>query len=48
MNSNFGLYYIIFGIVLLHLLIGFAWVIYKFMKPIAKDKKEDDEEVGRQ
>jgi cytochrome bd-type quinol oxidase subunit 2 len=31
MTHSLTFYYIIFAIVLLHLLLGFAWVIYKFM-----------------
>jgi hypothetical protein len=34
--------YIIFGIVMLHLVIGFAWVIYKFSKPSKKSDAKDD------
>ena len=33
MTNSLTFYYIIFIIALLHLLLGFAWVIYKFMKP---------------
>jgi hypothetical protein len=33
--------YIVFGIVLLHIVVGFAWLIYKFSKPSKKSKKED-------
>jgi len=33
MTDSLSFYYIIFAIVLLHVLLGFAWVIYKFMKP---------------
>jgi cbb3-type cytochrome oxidase subunit 3 len=37
--------YIIFAIVLLHLLLGFAWVIYRFMKkPQAEQKEEENPE----
>lgn len=35
--------YIIFGIVMLHLVVGFAWVIYKFSKPSQKTIKKEDE-----
>jgi cytochrome bd-type quinol oxidase subunit 1 len=31
--------YIIFAIVLLHLLLGFAWVIYRFMKKSPAEQK---------
>jgi len=36
--------YIIFGVVLLHLLVGFAWVIYKFEKKPSNKKKEDTDD----
>jgi hypothetical protein len=32
MTDSFTLAYIIFAIVLLHLILGFVWVIYKFSK----------------
>ena len=35
--------YIIFAIVLLHLLLGFAWVIYKFMKKSPAGQKKEKE-----
>ncbi len=46
MTNNLTFYYIIFAIVLLHVVLGFAWVIYKFMKksgehPEQVGKKED-------
>ncbi len=34
---NLTLAYIIFGIVMLHLILGFVWVFFKFMRK--KDKK---------
>jgi cbb3-type cytochrome oxidase subunit 3 len=42
--------YIIFAIVLLHVLVGFAWVIYKFSKkPKAKkeERKMSDDSTAR-
>jgi len=40
MTDNFTLAYIIFAIILLHLVAGFIWVFYKFMrKPKEKEKK---------
>ncbi len=39
MTDSLSFYYIVFAIVLLHVLLGFAWVIYKFMKP--RDKKQN-------
>jgi len=36
--------YIIFGIVLLHVLVGFAWVIYKFEKKPGNQKKKDQDD----
>jgi heme/copper-type cytochrome/quinol oxidase subunit 3 len=45
MTDSLSFYYIIFAIVLLHVLLGFAWVIYKMMKPgknsTAQSEKED-------
>jgi len=41
MNNTIA--YIIFGVVMLHLVLGFAWVIYKFSKK--PDKKENDNEA---
>lgn len=38
MTDNLTLAYIIFAIVLLHVILGFVWVIYKFSK-----KKKTDE-----
>ncbi len=38
MNNTIA--YIIFGIVMLHLVVGFAWVIYKFEKKPSKKEKE--------
>jgi len=40
--NNLTLAYIIFAIVLLHIVLGFAWVIYKFSGK--SEKKEDSEE----
>jgi hypothetical protein len=40
MTDNITFYYIIFAIVLLHVLLGFAWVIYKFM---IKGKSNSDQ-----
>ena len=37
--------YVIFAIVLLHLVIGFAWVIYKFSKKDSGTDKNDREHV---
>ena len=37
--------YIIFGIVMLHLLLGFVWVFYKFYK---KGKPAEEEAEKRQ
>jgi len=40
MAENLTLAYIIFAIILLHLLAGFVWVFCKFMrKPKEKEKK---------
>lgn len=39
---NITIAYIIFGIVMLHLVIGFAWVIYKFSKKPSKKENEKD------
>ncbi len=40
MAGNFTLAYIIFAIILLHLVAGFVWVFYKFMrKPKEKEEK---------
>jgi len=40
--NNLTIAYIIFAIVLLHLLAGFAWVIYKFSKKESKKYNEKD------
>jgi heme/copper-type cytochrome/quinol oxidase subunit 2 len=44
MSDNHTLAYIIFGIVLLHVIGGFIWVIFKFMKKkeTQNDKKEEN------
>jgi len=39
MNNTIA--YIIFGVVMLHLVLGFAWVIYKFSKK--SDKKNEND-----
>ena len=39
--NNLTLAYIIFAIVLLHIVLGFAWVIYKFSE---KSKKKENTE----
>ncbi len=40
--------YIIFGIILLHLVVGFGWLVYKLEiqkdKPKNDDKKETDQQ----
>lgn len=40
MTDSLTLAYIIFAIVLLHLIGGFIWVFYKFMRK-PKEKKQD-------
>jgi len=44
MTDNLTLAYIIFGIVLLHVIGGFVWVIFKFMKK--KEKQSPKKEEG--
>ena len=44
MTDSLSFYYIIFTIVLLHVLLGFAWVIYKFMKPGNNSNERKNEE----
>ena len=34
--------YVIFGIILLHLVVGFGWLVYKL--EIQKDKPKDDKD----
>ncbi len=43
---NMTIAYIIFAVVLLHLLLGFAWVIYKFSKK-NPEKLQDKEDAGK-
>ena len=46
--SSMTLAYIIFTIVLLHVILGFAWVIYKFSKPkFKKEHKMPDDTYSR-
>jgi hypothetical protein len=36
---------VIFGVVLLHLLVGFGFVLYKLMPPSESDKNTADSEI---
>ncbi|GEM_PF-3451714 len=47
--SSMTLAYIIFAIVLLHVLVGFAWVIYKFSKKpkVKEEQKMSDDPTAR-
>ena len=48
MTDSLTFYYIIFAIVLLHVVLGFVWVIYKFMKSGNSDTKQSDNKLEKE
>jgi flagellar biogenesis protein FliO len=48
MTDSLTFYYIIFAIVLLHLVLGFAWVIYKFMRKGGGTPEQTENKVDKE